>query len=189
MSIKILVGLNEAFLALQGHLEEMPSSVRSERLRALASIGLQIQSGKLQAAVSVPESGGGRGQAKTDFLQFPVVLNEAYPDLLCVLRDTPPRLRAERIRGLALLGLHAVSGGPLSLQAPLSTVRPGAPPVVKDFYVPTNTLAPDVPAAAVAENAPHQDAKEMLAPPPSGPPSISAKVNSRVSRLARSLGT
>lgn len=188
MSIKILVGLNEAFFALQGHLEQMPSSVRSERLRALASIGLQIQSGKLQAAVSVPEFGGGRGQAKSDFLQFPVVLNEAYPDLLCVMRDTPPRLRAERIRGLALLGLHAVSGGPLSLQPPVSSVRSDGQHVLQDSPLQDETAEPDAPGARSAEGVPNQDAQAVPAPLPSSPPPISLKVSPRVSRLARSLG-
>lgn len=188
MSIKILVGLNEAFLALQGHLEQMPSSVRSERLRALASIGLQIQSGKLQAAVSVPDFGGGRGQAKSDFLQFPVVLNEAYPDLLCVMRDTPPRLRAERIRGLALLGLHAVSGGPLSLQPPVSTVRPDAQLVLQGSRLQDETAAPDAPAAHAAEVVSNQDTQAVSAPPQISPPPNSQKVSPRVSRLARSLG-
>lgn len=42
-----------------------------------------------------------------------VVLNvtKASPELLAAIEGVPPRLRAERIRALATLGLIAVSGG------------------------------------------------------------------------------
>jgi len=52
MSIKVLVALNGAFLPLQTHLSQLPANAHSERLRSLASMGLLIQSGRLQASVA-----------------------------------------------------------------------------------------------------------------------------------------
>lgn len=196
MSVKILVALNEAFQALNTHLEGMPSSVRSERLRALASIGLQIQTGKLQAAISAPDQFFGGSAIGTFFLQFPVVLNEAYPDLYQVLRDTPARLRAERLRSLALLGLHAVAVSPEPAPAQPAQSRSESRPTMganpKTQAVPEVVLPPPEKV--------QQETVERKPPPetPEEPASISAladtehaprKLKPRVARFALTLGT
>lgn len=196
MSVKILVALNEAFQVLQAHLAGMPSSVRSERLRALASIGLQIQTGKLQAAICAPDRFVEGGAIKTTFLQFPVVLNEAYPDLFHVLRDTPARLRAERLRSLALLGLHAVTVSPGP--APVQPVRPAKPLLELPEAKPTTRAVPEdgAPTAAKAqlvktEKTLQPENAEVPAPiePPDDTEDAPRKVNSRLARFARTLGT
>ena len=198
MSVKILVALNEAFQALQGHLEGMPSSVRSERMRALASIGLQIQTGKLQAAVCSPDYFIGGGARKTGFLKFPVVLNEAYPDLHLVLRDTPARLRAERLRSLASLGLHAVSVSPGV--APVRPVQPPQPPLEPTRSTEVKKTPRAMPGEVQRESArepqinidktplPEPAVESGSIPPLNNSDLPSKRLNSRVARLARSLG-
>ena len=51
MTLKVVVELNEAFQDLQGHLQELPSQIRSERLRTLALTGLHIEQGRMSAFV------------------------------------------------------------------------------------------------------------------------------------------
>jgi len=196
MSIKILVALNEAFQVLQAHLVGMPSSVRSERLRALASIGLQIQTGKLQAAICAPDPFVDGGAIKTPFLQFPVVLNEAYPDLFHVLRDTPARLRAERLRSLALLGLHAVTLSPGN--PPVQPVRPAKPLLELPEAKPTTRAVPEnaSPTAAKVQLVktektlqPENAEAPALIEHPDDTEDAPRKMNSRLARLARTPGT
>jgi len=61
----------------------------------------------------------GKDEGALNYLRFPVVLNEAYPDLHAEMERTPVRLRAERLRALATLGLHAVA-----MAAEANRVRP-----------------------------------------------------------------
>ena len=47
---------------------------------------------------------------KETSLKVVVALNEAFPDLVSDLAQVTPKLRAERMRALASLGLYAESG-------------------------------------------------------------------------------
>ena len=75
---------------------------------------------------------------KDTSLKIVVVLNEAFPDLVSDLAQVTPKLRAERMRALASLGLYAESGmmgGTTNLilsSSPLSR-RVEGPPVVNQF--------------------------------------------------------
>ncbi|WP_157764829.1 hypothetical protein [Acidovorax delafieldii] len=124
MSIKVVVELNEAFMDLQWYLMPLPRNVQSERLRTLASIGLQIEDGRMKAFVSWYRHGGGDA-FQGGFLKFPVYFNEAYPELLALCNSTPTRLRAERIRSLASIGLNALSSE--SAAAPATAVSISEP--------------------------------------------------------------
>lgn len=117
-SLKIVVVLNEAFPELRFDLFKLPVKLRPDRLRALASLGFQVQNGRLNQNQQVPVAAFQKadGQAALDqgdlkSLRFAVVLNEAVPDLHSTFIQTPARLRAERMRLLASLGLHISSGG------------------------------------------------------------------------------
>lgn len=117
-SLKIVVVLNEAFPELRFDILKLPVKLRPDRLRALASLGLQVQFGRLNQNQQVPvvifqEEGAqvGVNQGDLKALRFAVILNEAVPDLYSTFLETPARLRAERMRLLASLGLHICSGG------------------------------------------------------------------------------
>ena len=75
---------------------------------------------------------------KETSLKVVVALNEAFPDLVSDLAQVTPKLRAERMRALASLGLYAesgVMGGTTNLilsSSPLSR-RVEGPPVVNQF--------------------------------------------------------
>lgn len=56
------------------------------------------------------------------------VTNEVSPELYAALKEVPPRLRAERVRTLAAIGLTAVSGSGV----PSKTAASGCEPVVMD---------------------------------------------------------
>lgn len=211
MSIKVLVALNGAFLPLQGHLSQLPANAHSERLRSLASMGLLIQSGRLQASVTAGHFElPGKNEGALDFLRFPVVLNEAYPDLHAEMERTPVRLRAERLRALATLGLHAVamaaqakSGAPALTSATMEQVVPVAPIAKKTLAQPIIQAPSQVAAGRqkqaepsvqscyeVSEAVPHNSATpipEQEEPKPNAEP-IQRKKNSRVSSFAKSLG-
>ena len=107
MTLKVVVEFNEAFQDLQGHLQELPSQVRSERLRTLALTGLHIQQGRMSAFVSRAPSPQ-LGSVK-EYARVIVILNEAYPELLELFSGISPRYRAARLRSLASIGLNALA--------------------------------------------------------------------------------
>ena len=205
MSIKVLVALNGAFLPLQTHLSQLPANAHSERLRSLASMGLLIQSGRLQACVAAGHVElPGKDEGALNYLRFPVVLNEAYPDLHAEMERTPVRLRAERLRALATLGLHAV--------AMAAEAKPGAPALTSEPVVPiaNESIAQPIIQATSQVEAEHQKPAELPEqssaevpeavaqksdtpmpeqeePKPNAEP-IRPKKNSRVSSFAKSLG-
>ena len=205
MSIKVLVALNGAFLPLQTHLSQLPANAHSERLRSLASMGLLIQSGRLQASVAAGHVElPGKDEGALNYLRFPVVLNEAYPDLHAEMERTPVRLRAERLRALATLGLHAV--------AMAAEAKPGAPALTSEPVVPiaNESIAQPIIQATSQVEAEHQkpavlpeqssaevpeamaQKSDTLMPEqeelkPNAEP-IRPKKNSRVSSFAKSLG-
>ena len=205
MSIKVLVALNGAFLPLQTHLSQLPANAHSERLRSLASMGLLIQSGRLQACVAAGHVElPGKDEGALNYLRFPVVLNEAYPDLHAEMERTPVRLRAERLRALATLGLHAV--------AMAAEAKPGAPALTSEPVVPiaNESIAQPIIQATSQVEAEHQKPAELpeqssaevpeAVAQKSGTPMpeqeelkpnaepIRPKKNSRVSSFAKSLG-
>lgn len=211
MSIKVLVALNGAFLPLQTHLSQLPANAHSERLRSLASMGLLIQSGRLQACVAAGHVElPGKDEGALNYLRFPVVLNEAYPDLHAEMERTPVRLRAERLRALATLGLHAVamaseakSGAPALTSEPVVQVAPVVPtaketiaqPIIqatsqveaehqKPAELPEQSSAEVPEAVAQKSDTPMPEQEELK---PNAEP-IRPKKNSRVSSFAKSLG-
>lgn len=211
MSIKVLVALNGAFLPLQTHLSQLPANAHSERLRSLASMGLLIQSGRLQASVAAGHVElPGKDEGALNYLRFPVVLNEAYPDLHAEMERTPVRLRAERLRALATLGLHAVamaseakSGAPALTSEPVVQVAPVVPiaketiaqPIIqatsqveaehqKPAVLPEQSSAEVPEAVAHKPDTPMPEQEELK---PNAEP-IRPKKNSRVSSFAKSLG-
>jgi hypothetical protein len=107
VTLKVVVELNEAFQDLQGHLQELPSQIRSERLRTLALTGLHIEQGRMSAFVS-RAPGPHLGEIK-EYARVVVILNEAYPELLGVFTGISPRYRAARLRSLASIGLNALA--------------------------------------------------------------------------------
>lgn len=211
MSIKVLVALNGAFLPLQTHLSQLPANAHSERLRSLASMGLLIQSGRLQACVAAGHVElPGKDEGALNYLRFPVVLNEAYPDLHAEMERTPVRLRAERLRALATLGLHAVamaaeakSGAPALTSEPVVQVAPVVPiaketiaqPIIqatshveaehqKPAELPEQSSAEVPEAVAQKSDTPMPEQEELK---PNAEP-IRPKKNSRVSSFAKLLG-
>lgn len=211
MSIKVLVALNGAFLPLQTHLSQLPANAHSERLRSLASMGLLIQSGRLQASVAAGHVElPGKDEGALNYLRFPVVLNEAYPDLHAEMERTPVRLRAERLRALATLGLHAVamaaeakSGAPALTSEPVVQVAPVVPiaketiaqPIIqatsqveaehqKPAVLPEQSSSEVPEAMAQKSGTPMPEQEELK---PNAEP-IRPKKNSRVSSFAKSLG-
>ena len=205
MSIKVLVALNGAFLPLQTHLSQLPANAHSERLRSLASMGLLIQSGRLQACVAAGHVElPGKDEGALNYLRFPVVLNEAYPDLHAEMERTPVRLRAERLRALATLGLHAVamaaeakSGAPALTSEPVVPIAKEtiAQPIIqatshveaehqKPAELPEQSSAEVTEAVAQKSGTPMPEQEELK---PNAEP-IRPKKNSRVSSFAKSLG-
>lgn len=201
MSIKVLVALNGAFLPLQTHLSLLPANAHSERLRSLASMGLLIQSGHLKASVAAgPIEMPGKAEGKDSYLRFPVVLNEAYPDLHAEMERTPVRLRAERLRALASLGLHAVA---TAAQASSASPAPVAT-VIKETEAKPMTKEPSAVATEQrGESAPPVMAveKSQDVTPKTATPSVSEqgrseqngerirpKKNPRLASFAKSLG-
>ena len=186
MSIKVLVALNGAFLPLQDHLSRLPANALSERLRSLAYMGLLIQSGRIQARIAsspLDLSGCDTGS----FLRFPVVLNESYPDLHAEMERTPVRLRAERLRALASVGLHAI----VSEERFDGAQLPPAPaPVPIPVPVPVPAVAAEIESSVkppVIQSMPIQKKQELQEHSQEKAPS-KPKKNGRIASFAKSLG-
>lgn len=105
-SLKVVVAITEAYPTLLNVVGRMEDGLRSERLKILALLGLQIENGT--AAFTVPD-GERTNDVQEDSIKgnvkFAVVLNKAQPRLYADIEATPTRLRAERLRSLATLGL------------------------------------------------------------------------------------
>ena len=96
-----------------------------------------------------------------------VMLNEATPELMAEIENMPPRLRAERMRVLATLGLQIARGpGASYMQAGVATKNTGQP-----------IANGSDPVAAAAIGA-AQESESKIRPP-----------SKRLSSLARSLGS
>lgn len=119
-SLKVVVSITEAYPTLLNVVGRMEDGLRSERLKILAMLGLQIENGLGGFTVS---DGGRTRDANEDGItgnvRFAVVLNQGQPRLYRDIEATPTRLRAERLRSLATLGLQLERGG-LGARAPAS---------------------------------------------------------------------
>ncbi|CAN7635855.1 hypothetical protein LJR129_004898 [Acidovorax sp. LjRoot129] len=111
-SLKVVVAITEAYPTLIFALGQVPEGVRSERLRILALLGLQVENGSVvvSAPVSV-KTADAELMASGQPLKFAVVLNAAQPRLYAEIEATPSRFRAERLRSLAAIGWQIESGG------------------------------------------------------------------------------
>lgn len=93
-----------------------------------------------------------------------VMLNEAAPELMAEMEKVPPRLRAERMRGLATLGLQiARAPGANSTQAGVGAQNKGQPVANSSDTAATGAV---------------QEPESKIRPP-----------SKRLSSLARSLGS
>lgn len=201
MTLKVVVELNEAFQDLQGHLQELPSQIRSERLRTLALTGLHIEQGRMSAFVS-RAPGLHLGEIK-EYARVVVILNEAYPELLGVFTGISPRYRAARLRSLASIGLNALAasavhaGGMVGVSMPISTSFAPAPATVQASLDSTTEFdRPAVPEAA-RQSIAEVDSVPVMRPeslPESSDtsgmtaPVLPRKPSSRLAKMARSLG-
>lgn len=122
-SLKVVVTINEAIPMLVREFSHLVPSMRSERLRSLCMVGMHVEAGAaITTGVSTSVKGvTGSPENIESAMRFAVVLNEAHPKLHAHIRNTPERMRAERLRSLALLGLYAEMGK-LAVGAPQDTV-------------------------------------------------------------------
>lgn len=111
-SLKVVVAITEAYPTLISAMSRVPEAVRSERLKVLALMGLQVEKGVSAVSAAKSEMKPNEffeGSGKP--LKLAVVLNAAQPRLYADINWTPPRLRAERLRSLATIGWQIEIGG------------------------------------------------------------------------------
>jgi hypothetical protein len=114
-SLKVVVAITEAYPTLLNAVGRMEDGLRSERLKILALMGLQVESGTaVCAAPDGEQTSDVHEVAIKGSVKFAVVLNQAQPRLYSDIEVTPPRLRAERLRSLSTLGLLWERGGKVS---------------------------------------------------------------------------
>ena len=107
-SLKVVVEINEAYPLLHSAFARIPANVRSERLRALAMIGMYLESGS-EIFRGIPVNMG-VVDGQLEPIQFAVFIGETQPKLLDQLSSISKRARAERLRILALLALYSETG-------------------------------------------------------------------------------
>ena len=192
------VEINEAYPLLHSAFARIPANVRSERLRALAMIGMYLEGGSETFRGIPGNMGVVDGQLEP--FQFAVFIGETQPKLLEQLSSISKRARAERLRILALLALYSetgklvVDGSKPAIQAsmasqPRSQISSGSPRS-RQPAIPTN--ADDVeslpkPVDPVKEVAGSPSNTE-LAPVASPTTDASNRVGKGVRSFARSLG-
>ena len=197
-SLKVVVEINEAYPLLHSAFARIPANVRSERLRALAMIGMYLEGGSETFRGIPVNMGVVDGQLEP--IQFAVFIGETQPKLLEQLSSISKRARAERLRILALLALYSetgklvVDGSKPAIQASMaSQTRPqisSGSPRSRQPAIPTN--ADDVeslpkPVDPVKEVAGSPSNTE-LAPVASPTTDASNRVGKGVRSFARSLG-
>ena len=107
-SLKVVVEINEAYPLLHSAFARIPANVRSERLRALAMIGMYLEGGSETFRGIPGNMGVVDGQLEP--IQFAVFIRDTKPKLLDQLSSISKRARAERLRILALLALYSETG-------------------------------------------------------------------------------
>ncbi|MBV7457932.1 hypothetical protein KW843_25890 [Acidovorax sp. sif1233] len=197
-SLKVVVEINEAYPLLHSAFARIPANVRSERLRALAMIGMYLEGGSETLRGIPVNMGVVDGQLEP--IQFAVFIGETQPKLLDQLSSISKRARAERLRILALLALYSetgklvVDGSKPAIQAsmapePRSQISSESPRS-RQAVLPTN--AADVkslpkPVDPVKEIAGSPSSTE-LPPVASSTTDASNRVGKGVRSFARSLG-
>ena len=197
-SLKVVVEINEAYPLLHSAFARIPANVRSERLRALAMIGMYLESGS-ETFRGIPiNMGVVDGQLEP--IQFAVFIGETQPKLLDQLSSISKRARAERLRILALLALYSetgklvVDGSKPAIQASMaSQTRPqisSGSPRSRQPAIPTNVADVESlpkPVDPVKEIAGSPSSTEL---PPVASPTTDAsnRVGKGVRSFARSLG-
>lgn len=132
---------------------------------------------------------------KDTSLKTVVIVNEAYPTLMAELTNMPVRLRAERLRALATLGLMVESGNltrPISSQvtAPRNIV-PNQPAMSRAIPPVSAVQNLEQKSQGKQENAPAADLNSTEEGGQGEIPAtkeIPNKPSKRVSKLAKSLG-
>ncbi len=197
-SLKVVVEINEAYPLLHSAFARIPANVRSERLRALAMIGMYLESGS-ETFRGIPiNMGVVDGQLEP--IQFAVFIGETQPKLLDQLSSISKRARAERLRILALLALYSetgklvVDGSKPAIQAsiaaePRSQISSDSPRS-RQAALPTNVADVESlpkPVDPVKEIAGSPSSTEL---PPVASPTTDAsnRVGKGVRSFARSLG-
>ena len=94
-SLKVVVEINEAYPLLHSAFARIPANVRSERLRALAMIGMYLEGGSETFRGIPGNMGVVDGQLEP--FQFAVFIGETQPKLLEQLSSISKRARAERL--------------------------------------------------------------------------------------------
>ena len=197
-SLKVVVEINEAYPLLHSAFARIPANVRSERLRALAMIGMYLEGGSETFRGIPGNMGVVDGQLEP--FQFAVFIGETQPKLLEQLSSISKRARAERLRILALLALYSETGKlvvdgrkPARQASMASQTKPqisSGSPRSRQPAIPTN--ADDVeslpkPVDPVKEVAGSPSNTE-LAPVASPTTDASNRVGKGVRSFARSLG-
>ena len=197
-SLKVVVEINEAYPLLHSAFARIPANVRSERLRALAMIGMYLESGSETFRGIPVNMGVVDGQLEP--IQFAVFIGETQPKLLDQLSSISKRARAERLRILALLALYSetgklvVDGSKPAIQAsiaaePRSQISSDSPRS-RQAALPTNVADVESlpkPVDPVKEIAGSPSSTEL---PPVASPTTDAsnRVGKGVRSFARSLG-
>ena len=141
-SLKIVLSINEVYPLLVAELARYSVERRGDRVRVLAEIGLTVE-GRYLAV------GAAKWAIQSEMAELPsfaLVLNDAHPVLFNALKVTPPRMRAERLRNLANLGLH-VDGGLLRIEG---AHQPEGSFVSSDMGGQYGTAQPPMPVAPVS---------------------------------------
>ena len=141
-SLKILLSINEVYPLLVADLSRYSLERRGERVRVLAEIGLLVE-GRYLAV------GAAKWALQPQMVELPsfaLVINDAHPALFNALKATPARMRAERLRNLANLGLH-VDGGLLRIEG---AHQPEGSLVSSDMGRQYETAQPPIPVAPVS---------------------------------------
>lgn len=197
-SLKVVVEINEAYPILHSAFARIPANVRSERLRALAMIGMYLESGSETFRGIPVNMGVVDGQLEP--IQFAVFIGETQPKLLDQLSSISKRARAERLRILALLALYSetgklvVDGSKPAIQASMAA-EPGSQissdsPRSRQPALPTNVADVESlpkPVDPVKEIAGSPSSTE-LPPVASSTTDASNRVGKGVRSFARSLG-
>ena len=197
-SLKVVVEVNEAYPLLHSAFARIPANVRSERLRALAMIGMYLESGSETFRGIPVNMGVVDGQLEP--IQFAVFIGETQPKLLDQLSSISKRARAERLRILALLALYSetgklvVDGSKPAIQAsiaaePRSQISSDSPRS-RQAALPTNVADVESlpkPVDPVKEIAGSPSSTELL-PVASPTTDASNRVGKGVRSFARSLG-
>ena len=113
-------------------------------------------------------------------IKIQVVIEEsAHPELASILSAVPPRMRAERLRTLALRGAGAISSWPEGaiLSPPSPSLAPAPPPEPPQAQA--SRPAPEPPRETVVEAAPPEDPPAVVPPPARSASPLAARLKAK----------